>query len=522
MATERNLADLREEYRNLASQSFRIGWVSVLSLLLLVIAFSRAFSRVDSAEVDDLLKGINDLSKNTRREPEISYVFRGLFDKIQTAGRNFQTLPDDVEPEGSEQAEEKQRALEIKLDRLAEEWFSIDSSILGTPLNLDLRYWIVLLPIVIGGGGGLLYILRVKQSIVAAVAARLLERAEPSERPVLDRLLFEGPGSTAYSTFPAQPETIAYLGAVVGLSGYLLSVALPVWPLWEGVGPSLLLSALVAGTVYVSAICITIRSRLWQQAQDLAEVSRPPGWSDRAGAWLARPRGWLARRNPFRQPRRKLLAGGSLVLLTLILTMATSCDEQGNELEAKGYELIFPSEEWMDWPTSSWVEKDPWFQADLGGLSSQMDRAAYVLALALAMTALAVTFNRTVLQSPRALRVLALLAGSLLVYFLSDLAAIIAMASFPGAALVYHFLWVIPLFLLLRFRFSKHEGNRARWSTTRRALLVLYLPGVFASFTTLYFFVVFFGVLGYPVFYLGLIPLSLGYLQLADSQPAQG
>ncbi len=522
MAKEQDLAQLREEYLQLSARISRFSLVSLLLLFLLVMAFSRAFSRINGAEVRALIARIEHLRPVSEREPELSYVFSVLLRNERSAPSEGQAQPKEVSPLEPKQAAEEQKELEEKMEGLAEEWFSIHSSILGTPMNLDLRYWILLLPLLIGGGAVYLYILRVKQAVVAAIAAHFLEKTDAAEESILDRLLFEKPdGSSAYARFPARLEAFACIASVVSLSGYFLLVALPLWPLWDKAYPSILLEGLVTGTVYVAAGCLLIRSRLWHQAEDLTGVFRPQTWIDRSRLGLIKPRRWLSRLpNPLRQPRRKMLVGSALVLLTLFLSMTTSClsdREDLNATRAKGYEVVLAQEDWMNWFTSTLVENDPWFKDDLGGLTPQMDRAAYTLSLILAIATLILLAIPAVSQNSQWWRRLALLAGCLGIYYLSDLFYVNTFRyPFPAETLVYHFSWVVPTILLVRFRFSLREDVRTRWLPLRRILLVLFLPGIFGSIYLLGVMTLAFSVYGYPVFLLGILLVAWGYQQLVN------
>lgn len=517
MVNGQNLPKLREEHRQLSSEISRLAIVSILLLFLLVMVFSRAFSRVNEDKVRDLIHRIEQLQKTSGEAKDLSYVFG-------SSGAFFMSPDEKIEAtrEETQRAAAEQKRLEQELESQAEAWFSIEISILGSSLTLDLRYWIALLPLLVGGGGGYLYVFHVKRAIVAALAARVLEEAGPDESSILDRLLFDkSRGSAAYSAFPDQIEAFAYIATVLGLLGYLLSVVSSIWPLWDEIGPSVLLSGMVATAVYVTGGCLFIRSRLWRQAQDLTGIVPPPVWRPRRQPFLETSRRWLSRLNPLRQPRRKLLTGGALILLTLGLSVTSSC-ENGEVVKAKGYELVLAQEEWMVWPTAELVDNDPWFPADLGGFSPRMDQVVYLISLLLAASTLVLLCRPHVLDGARWMPLVSLLAGCLLAYFLSDLLTVIAQFSIPGKSLVYHFSWILPAFLLARFRFARSEELRSRWPTLYRTLLVIYLPALFASLSFL-FILILISEVGYYVFLLGIFLLARGYLQLVPhtvEQPA--
>src|SRR3989442_560978 len=160
-----NLDDLRKEYKELSDYSARVGIVFLTILSLLVISFTRAWNRVQSADVADALckiKQANTLSQqaftedeNVRCEIHLSYIFGDVDDNRSSCQWPCADVKDPIGDQSAifrrdaanelrldytklAQSCDCQRKLERVLENEAEGWFQVKAPIPGMDTKIDL------------------------------------------------------------------------------------------------------------------------------------------------------------------------------------------------------------------------------------------------------------------------------------------------------------------------------------------------------------------------------------------------
>src|SRR6185295_8505284 len=478
---DKDVEKLREEYRELASRLSKTALIGLSLLFVFVNAFSRAYSRVNGDEVKKALSEINELYKITKERPDMSGIFRffadpsSKADSSETEESSAEPKAAPIPPEQVETAREQQKKLARDIEQKADAWFTIEPSILGTGLEIDVRYWILLLPVLFLLGGSYVYISRTKLSLLRKCLAQCL-RESPENGTALDPLLFGSePGKqTAYLRHPSQFEIFLYGLGILGLIGELIVVG---WPFWSALDSGFYLwvsGFLALLTFYAAAYSRNAARGLEAQTAALMGVAPEATFADRAwskgidwGRRISRP----ARL----RPRLSLASGSLLTLLSLFLATATSC----NSGPRKGYELVLG------------MHDATWFSAGfLGGYSSQLvGRTVYTASQVVAVLALALVVVRLLrpsfLQKSWWTSGLCRISVTFSLFLLVDLSFVSIFGIDFVADLLRLFCWIVPVFLWYRYTITRRPERRERWRAIQSALLVLYAPALLMGLVTL-------------------------------------
>lgn len=513
---EKDIESIRAERDLLASRISRFSVVSVLVLALLAAAVSRIDRRINDREVREIADEIAVLQKISQKVPNSFNILKAL-----------PKGPDSALPQGTaginrEAAAKRQEELEARLDGLVNQWFTLEASILGTHIDVDVRFWLALLPFSYSLGWCYLFLLRRKRAVVLETGARQVAEHPESATPI-DRLRFSRELSTPYERLPGQLESGLYAFALGGLTIYLIFMAWRFRVVFDGMEDWLLPAseALLLSIAFVAIYGLRAAAALERQAQGLLGIALKPG----PGKWLAGrclraqqiTAEWMARR-----PRPSLAAASALVLLSLVLATALSCGGDLLEIEtATGGEWIRDSPHETVWPTTFMSIGDSEISLIV---SSYLDRGAYGLGLSLAVISLVLSLSPWLHRARGgALNGLARLSFFVWVYFWCDFAFVFLLSREEGGHLgdLRQGAWMIPFFFWWRDALSNRRERRARWKGIRFWLSTVYLAGSISSFLYYNYLFIISSVQGtrlwgYASFLLGTAWLSATYLALAN------
>jgi hypothetical protein len=514
---EIDLERLREEHQQLASRLSRLALIGISLLFVLVNAFARAYGRVNGEEVRVALQDIKQLEKISGERPNLPYILQVFSDSSdsekeeepaeQAASEASPSESQPVDVEAKRRALERQHVIALELEKKADEWFTISPSLLGTSLEIDVRYWILLLPVLFLAMGSYFYIGRIKLMLLRRIGAYRLQHG-PDDGTVLDHLLFRaGWGrSTSYLQHPAQLENFLFR---LGILGLILQLIIAGWPFWSSLDKNLLrglLSVLAILIFYVAAYARSAARGLEMEVADLLGQTPRVALVDRIGIKMLE---WSRRasRLPRRRPHISLTGGSLLTLLSLALATATSC----NAGPRKGYELILGLNDAL------------WFTADgFSGISDQfLGRTIYTASQVVALLTIALlvasSFNSRLRQRKWPCAWLWRASGIVSLFLLVDCGIVAPLGVSILSDMLRLIYWVVPVCLWYFYTLTKKTERRDRWPAVRSALLVLYTPVLILAIPTLVSKARS-GLTGLPVYLTGFFLLTAGYLGLAEAQ----
>lgn len=566
MATpDKDLEAVREQYDAVSGRLSKLALVSLSAILLLVIPFSRACRQISGEDVNRRVREINRLGERSGECPRLSYVFllfpsRPVCDDRYSAvlepsggeatgagdtGDEAATLPDAARPAGGQtqdaqplppeeiqrreaaaaaeaekargEALNRQRTLEAALDADARQLFTVKPSLLGADLEFDLRYWIFALPFVVWLSAIHLGILRKKLSLLRAVAAARLAADKDGGVAVVDRLAFarrEGAGGAPFLSHPGKLEAIVYVLSVALAVAYLAASGFQFWRYWTPRVKLYLAETILLFSYFAFAYTRAVGGAMGAHAKEVLGVE--PGQDLIGRAWRLLGRLARAVSRPGRsRPHVSLVTGSLLVLSTLFLAFASSCEERGagDEVVPKmGYKLALGREDTF------------WYSGFFGGASAiNLGRWYYLLCLGLALFTLVVVGTELargprLLRRARAASLAYRLAATLALYMLAD----VTYVPF-SAAVIFSFseniyavdgvrvlAFLVPALLWNWGALSRRPGRRERWGRRRGVIAAVYLPGLALGAQETYLYVKG-GFSGVPVFLAGIVLLALGY-----------
>lgn len=333
-----NLDDLRKEYKELSDYSVRVGVVFLTILSLLVISFTRAWNRVQSADVAEALCKIqkaNALSQQAANEDEnvscpiqLSYIFGDVDDHKSSCQWPCADVTDPIgDPVAVylwdttdklkldypklKRSCDCQRKLERDLETQAEGWFQVKAPIPGMDTNIDLRYWMALFPIGFILSGLYLFILRKKQMVLSVTASKRMKDLDPDQITRLDHMYFES--DSAYTTFPSSITYLLFVLCYLFLPLYLVYVT--VYPgSHRGLDVTDGFSFILPLLFYAIAYGYYVSRRFDEQISKITEGQTP---TNKFRSGLAAISGWIGRVAQRVSPRVTLIVGATLILLSL-------------------------------------------------------------------------------------------------------------------------------------------------------------------------------------------------------------
>lgn len=518
-AADKDLEGLRKEHKDLSDYTGRVAIIFLTILCLLVISFSRAWSRAHSEKVKDTLAKIHQAHGPFRESPyfckiDVSYIFIGL--ELQTAQKYSAeeyvlpckdndeekdrtsgpfALP--LDPSLKKKFCDCQRQLEDDLEKSAISSFVVKAPIPGVNTEIDLRYWILSLPVTLCLGALYLYILRKKLVWLEITAVQRLREVKPEEVTQLDRLYFEG--SSTYLNFPSKLTSFLFVFCYLFLPIYLIYIVCSVaWTYREYGGLitiTTLLAAVLTCAFYAVAFGYSVGKQLDRQIIAIARS----GTRTQLGLLPSRGKTLLEKLAQNVSPKVSLAIGSAMVLLSLFLPLSTNP-------YFRGYQLALAGSTGLGLPGYVLF------------LYAGFSRTIYLLTLLLAVVTIFLVIPPIYsLLNRRWIRAFVLGAGSCL--FLTNVVAFTVstiddvVGFTPKCVMgikVAALLITLALWLCILYSVWKGKGEQNGWKKLRSVALVVYAP----IFLIPLQYLVPCGNLGLTVFFVGTGLLTLGFVQV--------
>lgn len=463
----REIDALRAAHGELSKRLFRVALTSLVLLFLMVLSFARALARVDGDEAEKRLQDIAAIRRQKGVEPNMPMLFTPAWDRLKGPAPQSMHLsgfePDDVRKQMDDAV--------AALNALANSWFTLKLPFL---FEIDLRQWILALPLLLWISNAYLWITRAKLKIVEELAAR--EMTKPETTLAFDRLTF----GAAWTRLPAAIGKTIYLVATAGLLLYFAIVAIPMWRLLKQPDSRWTLRGMAAAailllTYYVAAWTLYVDARLRTDANAILGIDKP-GRAQRLVRFLdhsfARVSEVLARCG-----RWLATPAAVAVLASLFTAIAHSC--KGEPLP--GHALFHEKD-------AIWFAGGAFFE---GSFIPYLCRIYYAITLLLAITAL--LFGRRLGTAMRRV----FIAAALFLY-------VDVVFVFPGMPGFWLADGIRILFLGIPLFFALRRGREV----IRPWLIALYLPGLILApwaCATL----VKMGMWGVPIYFAGFSLLAI-------------
>lgn len=395
-------------------------------------------------------------------------------------------------------AAECQRKLEADLESSAQKWFGVEPPIPGVKMNLDLRYWIFILPPLFFLSAIYLHILRMKIELLKAVAASRLSHANWAEITEVDRLYFEG--NSPYMRFPSNMGAGIFIACYLFLPVYLFLSGASFWSYWATSSLVVLGFVIMSFALYSFSYAHFVTVRVNREISRLTNLPIKHTFTDKA---LGKSKHILQRVAHLLNPRIPLSSGALLILLTLWLTITkTGCEAT----PYKGYQVLL-GEEGADWYTSLGLfEGTSLFLSTIG-------RVTYAMALMLAaVTILIIIIPRmypTMERNARLRKALLAIAGAVLILGIIDFST--QSGLFPVQEGVIRLtISAVILGVWIRLALSD-EKRRQKWIRIRPPLLIFSIPFYVLAVAFVFQKLVLPGLAAY---FAGTNILFLGFMQL--------
>jgi hypothetical protein len=317
---DQDLKDLREQYGAISGRLSKLSIISLSTILLLVIPFSRACQQASGEDINAKVQEINQLSEISGQCPRLSYIFM-LFPKKSTCDPPISTVfkkedsappaqPDEAglvpaatasstqyaqnvsEQSAEEQqrtaAEEaerqrlkdeainKQNELAANLDAYAHKMFTVTPSLLGAELEFDLRYWIFLLPFIVWSSAIHFSILRKKLSLLRDIASSKLSTVKADDVEMTDRLMFGRQGthkSAPFLSHPSRFEVFIYVTCATLPVLYMFISSFQFWGYWDWRAILFFVEIILLFSYYAVAYAHMVNSAMDEQVKELLGIA---------------------------------------------------------------------------------------------------------------------------------------------------------------------------------------------------------------------------------------------------------
>jgi len=545
-ADEKDLDNLRTESDQLGARVRRICVVMIGLLIIVTVTITNALEKIDVRDLHE------ELVKVSQSADSAWFIYDSLHSKDDQSPVKSEDKKkeEDKLRETWKDANDKKIEVQRKYDALLKESFSIRPSLLGSNLSLDLRVWIYTLPFIAILAVLYVSILRKKQRVLLILAAPQVR--DLSQTGTLNRLAFSKSSKlrTAYSRTPSDLEQFIYVLVTVFLLTQIVSAAADAEVISLGLGfaESLqYLSMFLTTVFYAFGYYFFTSEKIDRQVTVITQKVLKQSIAVRIWRKLGvRALGLLRRL----RPRISLTTGSLLVLASLFLSTAASCQTSELIERKPGYTLlkspggplvelnwyiqklerILKSHEsepeetsWHD-PGGGWWISTIVQPKDMGlywqNAIHNLGRCAYLLGVIVAIVTIVLVLT-SFLERFRSL----LSSLQRVLFAFSITLSLIVIVDFSFSTywfkdelfLLSNLLWVVPAAILIRTVLSKRIRSR-RQSIINKEILSVVLTPLALSATVYVGYVTargFFGVLAY---FIGINLLSVTYVSILNSQ----
>lgn len=457
--------DIRREYGELSARSARFALTSLLVFAIGSLSFARAVRHAETGHVKTTVKQIYAVKANDE-DPDISWLAW-----LVTFNTDLVTSPERHRvPAADWKGPSTQEALEARLREEMSELFTIEPTLLGTRLRIDLLAWFPFLPLVALGSVLYMSILRSKMEVLRRIAIGRANGA--NDLSTLDRLTFGSLGRR--STYAAYPSRLAFILFAVGVIFLTSNVIVALANVADPILATFLNDYLrlpVLALVYTLVLCQMIRQRLLDEAALLTDVAGPATvWFRMVSSVRERARArW----------RRYISVGSVMTLLSLFMTTALTkqCDPRDGIALARGEPDVV-------WPVVA-------YNMAKGYKLEAIGRIMYMAGVALALVCLLASVLALIPAIRRVMRRQLLILGALRIaavvgffFVISEFGFVFArvlaiLAYYPHPhewQLVY---WVFPSALFVWFGVIRRYRYATAWEQRIRPWIwCLYAPAL--------------------------------------------
>jgi hypothetical protein len=524
-STEKDIQGFRDAQQQLLHSIFRIAFIRLILLTIVVLTFSRAVERANSSY--EIAEKRQASVKASIKEDELKVLLSEvqLYKEeniqketlpIPNANSSSETKLSETNSEKGEikeaelrlqynEAVKETRKLKQEYEDLLAREFTLKTSLLGTAMEFDLRLWVYLLPFLFLLTETYFQILRKKQKLLNIVAANKFGKRD--DVPVIDRLFISDEPNTItpFAKYPSQFEQLLSILITLLLIGYIIIKGWEYWPDRSSSNAGQYAQVLLTITFYAAAYYFYISSKL--EAQIFSLVNRDANDDWRSIVWK-KSNSWARLLLSRLKSRISLTTGSLLILITLFLAMADSCSP------TPGYKILLPRNDVtplkMSWLTAEAVNY--W-----GNIVAFIGRSTYAITLFLALLTLIFVitsfFRFNIFKRLRLMTILFIILGSISIYLILDFAFSIVWlpdSLYPLKIAV----WFATIFLWCLFGLSRSKKKHSSWVKIRLVLVLLFIPLVIDAC----FFLVHAidnDLIGLPVYFIGVNLLSLSYMQFA-------
>ena len=492
MATiESDMKVLREEVQQLSNRLIRFGLISLTILLALFLTISHFYGYLRNDETDEKIREAFELKRITGQDPDINDILLLLQDNLSVseAPDHFHQGKTQFGPQQVEEARVRQSQLHDELDKVVLEalaQLNVEPVVFGIKLPVNLKKWALILPFLFLVSATYLSILLAKLRVLLAVAQHRLRTDIQNESTTLDRLLFGGSPtqSRSYALYPLQLQKVIYAFCVVCFLIYLWTIGGAV--VFRGILAIFTVAFLqifLIAAFYSFAYAHHVSHQLELQ---LSEITGEPSNNRITLFWISLRK--LARYAAGSlSPRVTLPSGSLLILITLFLCIgltASSCNKEAEPRRGSELALRRPGVFWY----SASLPQD-----FVGGGTpdyklNAIGRSVYLLSLTLAgFTLLFVPFlfYGRALNYGNQLNWIFRTSGIVPLFLTTDFAFNIPL--FSGNLFVAKMI-LLGATLTLWWGLALYNSEKARnlWASSRRTLLILYIP---IGFNAIFFLV---------------------------------
>ena len=332
----KDLSNIRDEYDRISKTIARFGFVRATIIAIGGFALASGLNEISSSKPNEIVDQLKKTFQLTQVLPDfkdtfLNAVYGASFQKSE-AQKGADNAPEETKPAVSDQqkseAQKKQDELVAQLKENSDKAFTLtfNAPLLGTKMDVDLRVWGFVLPVVAILSETYLAILRYKRRLIFTIGG-LLVRRDLTNASSWDIIQFSQTNNrpAAFMRHPTQYEAaIAWIGAIA-LVWYLANSGSVFWASWESLTKITLVGLYVFIAIYALAYVTYVRRKLRSQVLPFRGLRRPqPLVSSVAEYWER----WVCKFLKRIPARFNLVSGSLFIICTLWLLVAKGCQTQ--------------------------------------------------------------------------------------------------------------------------------------------------------------------------------------------------
>lgn len=359
----KNISEVRDEYDRISKAITRFSIVRATIIGIAAFVLASGLNAISSSEVNKIVDDLKANFQITQVSPEFNDTFLSAIYSRSFIATPSPTpaanTPDQAVPvvseEQKQQAQNKENELVEKLKAEAQKAFdlSLTAPLLGTKIDVDLRFWGFLIPILVIFSETYLAILRYKRRLVFKIGS-LMTRRDPDNASSWSLIQFSERHNRLppLLRYPAQYEWAVSCICGIALAYYVGASGKQFWDSWDSGSKIFLLEIYIFIAIYAVAYVAYAQRQLRSQILPFRGLRRPQLSGPGLAHVLTRRGADFLRRVP---AKLNLVSGSLFALCTLWLVVASGC-----EGTRTGYQYLRkPGTGWLSGPldVSDWFDK---------------------------------------------------------------------------------------------------------------------------------------------------------------------